>query len=374
LQNLLAEGLPSCRERQLRAFDEATVGTEGVVLFGAGGLGKKILALLRSAGIEPLAFSDNNQSLWNTHVQGIPVVAPHEAAARYGARAAFVISIWASWNDSMQDQIASLTSLGCRTVVPFALLGWKFPDALLPHVQIDLPSRVHEQVDDVLRCAQLWTDEESAREYVAQVRWRLRFDFSALPLPRRAHYWQSDLIRFQRDGVFVDAGAFDGDTISEFLDFTESRFGRIYAFEPDGRNFVLLMERLSRLPQTVQSRIHARQQAVGDVDGPIWFNGGAAAGPEIGGQEQVECITLDTALPERPSYIKYDIEGFEPQALTGSRRIISEFRPALAVCVYHTQDHLWRLPLQIHSMNPDYRFHLRAHGTIWETVCYAVPR
>jgi FkbM family methyltransferase len=232
---------------------------------------------------------------------------------------------------------------------------------------------VGKQADDVLRCAQLWTDEESAREYVAQVRWRLRFDSSALPSPRQAHYWQPDLIRFQGDDVFVDAGAFDGDTISEFLDFTESRFGRIYAFEPDGRNFVLLMQRLSRLPETVQSRIYARQQAIGDVDGPIWFNAGSAAAPQIGGQQQVECITLDTALPERPSYIKYDIEGFEPQALTGSRRIISEFRPALAVCVYHTQDHLWRLPLQIHSINPDYRFHLRAHGTIWETVCYAVP-
>jgi hypothetical protein len=45
----------------------------------------------------------------------------------------------------------------------------------------------------------------------------------------------------------------------------------------------------------------------------------------------------------------------------------------LAVCVYHVQNHLWKLPLLIHSLNPGYRFYLRPHGQVWETICYAVP-
>ncbi len=370
---LLAEGLESCREREVRAFDEAAFGTKGTVLFGAGGLGRRILATLRSAGIVPLAFADNNRSLWEKRVEDIPVIAPAEAAARYGTTAAFVITIWASWNDSMQDQIAVLRSLGCRTVIPFPLLAWKFPAPLLPHVQIDLPSRVHEQREDVIRCAHLWADDESAREYVAQLRWCLRFDFTTLGQSLPAQYWQSDLIHLGDDAVFVDAGAFDGDTIAQFLEFTESRFGRIYAFEPDGRNFGLLQERVSRMPQAVQSRICWRQQAVGDFDGLVPFNGGIGASSYVGGEGRAECVTLDSAVSECPSYIKYDVEGFEPKALRGSRRIISGCKPVLAVCVYHCQDHLWQLPLQIHSINPNYRFHLRAHGQIWETVCYAVP-
>jgi FkbM family methyltransferase len=373
VQSLLAEGLEACREREAQAFDRATTGTDGIVLFGAGGLGRKTLAALRAARIEPLAFADNNGSLWGSLVEGIPVLSPMEAAARYGQSAAFVITIWASWNDRIEGQVSNLESLGCRTVIPFAVLAWKYPESLLPHVQIDLPSRVHEQAEAVLNCSGLWADDESRREYAAQLRWRLYSDFAALGDPLPAAYWQPDLIRLGDNAVFVDAGAFDGDTIAQFVEFAGDRFGRAYAFEPDIRNFTRLQERLSQMPEATRSRISAHQQAVGNFDGPVSFSSGKGEGSSIGGEEFALCVTLDRAVSEPPSYIKYDVEGFEPEALAGSRRLIADCRPALAICVYHSQDHLWRLPLLVHSISSGYRFYLRPHGQVWETVCYAVP-
>jgi len=71
--------------------------------------------------------------------------------------------------------------------------------------------------------------------------------------------------------------------------------------------------------------------------------------------------------------MKFDVEGFETQAIGGAARTIADHQPALAVCVYHKQDHLWMLPLAVHRMNPSYRFHLRPYGFIWEEVCYAIP-
>ena len=35
--------------------------------------------------------------------------------------------------------------------------------------------------------------------------------------------------------VFIDAGAFDGDTIEGFVDWTKNRYEKIYSFEPDVR-------------------------------------------------------------------------------------------------------------------------------------------
>jgi FkbM family methyltransferase len=372
VQSLLSEGLEACRDRESRAFDKAAAGASGIVLCGAGGLGRKVLAVLRRAGIEPLAFADNNRSLWGSRVEGVEVLDPAEAGSRYGETAAFVLTIWASWNDPTQDQMAALRNLGCHTAIPFPVLGWKYPAALMPHVQIDLPSRVHEQAGAVLACADLWSDEGSRREYAAQLQWRLHADFSALGRALPAQYWQPDLVRLDDRAVFVDAGAFDGDTLVQFVEFTGGRFRRAYAFEPDAGNFRRLEERLSRLPESVRCRVSAYQQAVGNVDGYLPFTGGIGAGSKIGGDQRVACVTLDAVLPEPPSYIKYDVEGFEPEAVEGSRRIVSGRKPALAVCVYHVQDHLWRLPLQIHSINPNYRFYLRPHGEIWETVCYAV--
>jgi hypothetical protein len=70
--------------------------------------------------------------------------------------------------------------------------------------------------------------------------------------------------------------------------------------------------------------------------------------------------------------MKFDIEGFELLGLSGSRRLIAENTPALAVCAYHVQNHLWEVPMAIHSLNGAYRLYLRPHGQIWETVCYGV--
>ncbi len=48
--------------------------------------------------------------------------------------------------------------------------------------------------------------------------------------------------------------------------------------------------------------------------------------------------------------------------------------PVLTICSYHKQDHLWRIPLLIHSICDGYRFFLRPHLLeVWDLVCYAVP-
>ena len=62
-------------------------------------------------------------------------------------------------------------------------------------------------------------------------------------------------------------------------------------------------------------------------------------------------------------------------ALEGARQTIERHAPILAVCVYHRQDHLWRIPLLLRQWRDDYAFFLRPHNEEgWDLVCYAVPR
>ena len=69
-----------------------------------------------------------------------------------------------------------------------------------------------------------------------------------------------------------------------------------------------------------------------------------------------------------------DIEGAEYDALRGGRRVIERDSPILAICVYHTQADVWRIPLLLRSMNPSYHFYLRAYnGDGFQSVVYAVP-
>src|SRR5262245_19194098 len=83
LKELLTEGAAGAINRQRTSFDEsAGAFRKSLVLFGAGNLGRKTLAGLRRLGIEPLAFADNNSSLWTEPLNGIPVMSPQKAAAR----------------------------------------------------------------------------------------------------------------------------------------------------------------------------------------------------------------------------------------------------------------------------------------------------
>jgi len=69
-----------------------------------------------------------------------------------------------------------------------------------------------------------------------------------------------------------------------------------------------------------------------------------------------------------------DIEGAEFDALRGARKVIERDRPLLAICVYHTQDDIWRIPLLIHEMVPGHHLFLRAYeGDGFQTVVYAIP-
>ena len=85
--------------------------------------------------------------------------------------------------------------------------------------------------------------------------------------------------------------------------------------------------------------------------------------------------TLDSLVDGgRPTFIKLDIEGSEVDALNGARRTIQQQAPVLAVCVYHRQDHLWRIPLLLSHLRDDYAFFLRPHNEEgWDLLCYAVP-
>jgi FkbM family methyltransferase len=371
VEQLLSEDPERCGVRERTAFDELARPGGELILFGAGGLGKKLLRALRQDGIEPVAFIDNK--LANQVIEGVPVMTPAKAAERWGSTATFVVSIWAAWADTMLEQVQLLHDLGCETVVSFIPLLWKY-SALLPHVQIDLPSRVCEQKDQVLRAFDLWSDNASREEFLSQLRWRLFGDFSALHVPIASQYWQGDLIRPDDQAVYVDAGACDGDTLEQFVSFVGGHFRAAYLFEPDHRNFRALQGRLDSMPEATRRRIQAFPWAVAEADYDVAFSGGAGASSAAGaGSGTVHCTSVDHTVPEPPSLIKYDIEGFELLALQGSRRTIEEHAPALIVCAYHTQSHLWEIPLLIDSIRKGYRFYLRPHGQIWETVCYAIP-
>ena len=193
------------------------------------------------------------------------------------------------------------------------------------------------------------------------------------PSPLADIYFPSFITR-RDDEVFVDCGADFGDSIQMFM-ARHPRYAHIVAFEPDDANFAKLC-----LTVPYQDKPHAyHRSAVGDVDGRIPFqsNGDFTSNAKpTAAQTLVPSTRLDSVhWPAPPTFVKMDIEGYEQQALWGGRRIITAYRPVLAICAYHWPGDLWEIPQLVHLIVPDYELRLRRYAEGWlELVWYGVPR
>jgi FkbM family methyltransferase len=378
LEEIFREPVPVVREREARSLERLLASTDGrVVLFGAGGLGRQTLACLREIGVEPLALTDNNPAHWHAAVDGVTVLPPPVAAESFGATALFLVTIWNPYHWFSETQ-RRLTQLGCQHISPPSPVYWRFPEKLLPFYAQDLPHKIWADANSVLNAAQIWSDDRSRQEYLRQVLWRIEGSWTFERPTDEESYFPDQVFSLVADEVFVDCGAFDGDTLRSFLARRDHSFRQFVAIEPDGQSFDKLATYVSGLPPETREKVVLTRSAVGASRTVIPFEGGGGLSSRTSaeGPSSVLCLPIaDIQGLARPvTLIKMDIEGMEADALAGARDIIVRDRPVLAVCVYHTQYDLWKLPLFMKHLVPDYRMCLRCHeGDGWQTVAYAVP-
>jgi FkbM family methyltransferase len=378
LQAMLGEVPGDAREREQALLAELVAQPDmPIVLFGAGNLGRRTLSLLRAHGRAIAAFIDNAPSLWGRVVDGAQVLSPAEASSRFAGEGLAIVTIWrAEGGHDFSVTREGLWSRGWRRVESFIPLFWGYGADALPYITIDLPTRVLESRAAVLAAAALWSDERSLREFVSQIRWRLSADFGALSPAEADQYFAAGVVRIGPDEVFVDCGAFTGDTLLDVAKRVSS-WRAYHAFEPDPASFASLQAAVASLPVPLAGRVRVYQAATADRRSTGRFNatGLGSASLSAEGGDEVRCVSIDDVVTgSPPTFVKMDIEGAEQAALVGATRAIREGRPLLAVAAYHKQADLWELPRQVHDMMPEYRLFLRPHaGEGFDTVLYGIP-
>jgi FkbM family methyltransferase len=379
LREILTESVSSVMEREaLALYRILRAHQNGVVLYGCGTLGKRAIELLGEIGVTPLAFCDSNPSRWGTDLSGIPVLSPSDAAKRFGRHAVFFVTIWNDFH-WYSDTLAKLTSLGCTSVSSYAPIFWRFGDRFMDLRLLNEPAhRLYQHLDEVFAAEEVWADAESLATYRSNIVWRAKGDPSYLPYPPpKKTYFPSDIFKLSSEEVFIDCGAFDGDTIRLVRSLVDSDFRAIHSIEADSISMQKLRTYLSTLPAEITKKIHTLDCAVGAERSVLRFSmsGNLTSKVEDVGID-VPCIPLEELFAEEPvTLIKMDIEGAEYDALLGARTIIQRDHPILAICVYHTQSDIWRIPLLIRTMVPSYSFFLRSYdGDGLQTVVYAVPK
>ncbi len=381
LDTLLSEPIEAVRQREREALEQMAGGLDGdFALFGAGNLGRKVARTLKGIGRTPVAFIDNNPALWGGSLEGVPIMAPAELARRTDAASVGIVTtIWCGEaTDRMSDRTTPLRKLGFRRIALFGHLAWRFPDVFLPHYCLDLPSKVLPQAERIVAAFERLADDESRALFVDHVEWRLFVDYDVLPPPSPEEiYFNAKFVDVAPGETLFDIGAYTGDSVASFLASARGRaFAGIHAFEPSPANFRTLAAYVAGLGPSA-TKVFAHPMALGDAEGTINVETQSGPAARVGrGTETVRMSTVDRFARDvaRPTFLKIDIEGFEPQCLAGAQETIAGTAPVVAVCVYHVQAHLWDILLQLQGYRGDYRFHLCPHlADGWDLVLYAVP-
>ena len=377
IERLLAEPLAPAAQRERETFRHELSRSDGtVVVFGAGRLGRLCGRALQRGGVPLRAFCDGNAQRQGVVQDGVEIISPAEAARRF-PQALFVVAIWTGTaRETMLERLAYLQQLGCAHVTSYAALVWAHGAEEAPFHSFDLPTRTLAAAAPLRELAARLADDASRRVLWVALRQRLRGIFDATA-PAAEQYFPGDIVLLSEDEVFVDGGAFDGDTLADFVGRVEGRFAHYHAFEPDAVNRARLMARVQGLPTGVREKITIHPVALHAESATLSFTdqGGPTSHLGTGGNTSVRGERLDTMLADqRLSFLKLDVEGAELSALAGAKASLTQHRPQVAACVYHEPNDLWEIPQLLAALLPNSRFYLRQHGFDgWEMVSYVIP-
>ena len=182
-----------------------------------------------------------------------------------------------------------------------------------------------------------------------------------------------NILKLTANESYLDAGAYDADTIFEFLRQTGNNYREIIALEPDIKNYQKLCNNIGEL---VAQDINLLNIGVYNKQCEISFCSAAGRNSCINqnGNVEIQVNTIDNIIGEdQVTLVKLDVEGVEKKALEGTKHTLVNCRPKLIVSAYHRSRDLYELPIYIKSICPQYKIYMRKHPSLpaWDINLYA---
>jgi FkbM family methyltransferase len=353
-------GLGAAADRVLASVPDGLMrGEIPTGLYGLGFLGRWVLPRLKQRGVRLVSCYDANVALNNTFAEGLPV---HAASDLKSAAPNF---LFVAARHAVLPVSAMLSNLNIAHV---SYDAWHVAS------NFDAFRRVHDRLlhdersKDVLR-AVLMTMLTGDKCYCETVFEKDQY----FGLPRFCGI---------ENEIYVDAGAFVGDSVERFIWAHSGLFSKIHSFEPGRRQFDALEIRVRRLVEEWaldSGSISLVNAALGESDGSIravsasgrLTSFAAVQNPDTDGTN-IDVVSLDRFLKgERITFLKADVEGMEMALLKGAQSTIRRHRPKISICVYHYPTDIPDIANYLAALVPEYKFALRHHSPqLMETVLY----
>lgn len=277
------------------------------------------------------------------------------------------------------DDVVVIIMVGNYKKIRQQLSEMQIENYLFTDLFMNVYTRYHDaewfetQREKILAAYQMYEDDKSKECFVESICHRIA-PFLAQKtfheIESENEYFSDELYQLTDHETYIDVGAFDGDTVENFVKAVREKYHRIYAFELDKRNF----ERMkSRLGKYKDERITLFNYGCSDIEKEVkYISGETGSNIDTGGDEEARLVKIDDYVQGEATLLKMDIEGAEIEALEGARGVIAKYSPKLIISAYHRLEDLWDVPFKIREINSNYKLYLRHHSPmVWDTDCYA---
>lgn len=334
-----------------------------IVLYGMGNGADMIIDVLNEIGKEPQAVFASDGFVRGHTFHGMKVLTLKEVEEKF--KEFIILLTFAVHDKNMLGYLKDLSEkhLLLSPTVPIAgkgLFTYEF---------------IQKHNDDFDFAYALLADEQSKKVFTDVLNFKISGKIAYLfdcETDKSEVY--TDILKPDENECFVDLGAYDGDTIREFTEFTKEKYDKIFAFEPDEKNYKKLCKKIDGY-----ENIEAYNLGAWDKEEVLYFEKKGGRNSRKSDNINVKSIpvcfnSVDNIINNNVSILKMDIEGAESKALDGAYNTIKRCTPKLYICAYHRNEDFFELIKKIHSFNPDYKIYLRHHPYIpaWETNIYAV--
>ncbi len=339
--------------------------TRPLIVYGMGNGADKLLAECHARGVEIADFMASDGFVRGHLFHGKQVLSLAQVREKY------------------EDFVLVLAFASSRPEVLEML--WGIADTCLL-IMPDLPvvgktcfdkNFYNAHYSDFVRIHDAFADSVSCNLYAAVLQYKLTGDIRILRDATTDAASAAALIDPSAVRTYIDLGAYRGDTLAEMV--AAAPLTDAVCVEPDRRTFA----KLKAYAQTLTNvRVQCIRAAVSDRCGEGSLSASGNRNSSLVGasyENRVEVVPLVTvdALCEHlvPDYIKYDVEGEEMPAVSGSALTIERARPRILLSLYHRTEDMIVLVDALRERCTDYDFYLRRPLCVpaWELNLIAVP-
>lgn len=258
-----------------------------------------------------------------------------------------------------------------------------------------------EHIEELLNLESVFSDEYSKISFLSMLLYRLTLNPTWLDRVVVGHgvdygynsyCMNKTFFKFSDDEIYVDGGAFTGDTIERFIRSVDGKFKYIFSFEPSSFNNDEIRKRLRVLQdeylKPLKSSISLVEKGLWSSVTELSFNNNGSLEDDnvivtplaahfvdsgmvnhiyddnsaSNSLNKLPVTTLDEATGGLATFIKLEIEGSELHALNGAKETIRKNRPKMAISIYHKPEDLIELINFVIETGHGYKLGFRQHS------------